>query len=223
MLRPLTRDKFEQLIPSIATSAQYAHYWGEWKDLLNRLLISVVAVVVVLLLGLALGQSAEGLRLLIAVIAGLYWLWSPAYWASMRNRTIRRFKYSGFWQGRVLDVFVTEELISEEESFNQQGELIIVENRERRINLIIGDQTGFEMTIQAPLQRLHQMIKPGQIAELLVMSNRPDLSTIDKVSDVYLPSQNLWVGKYPWLQRDVFVEVSRELGNYSRSRYSRYH
>lgn len=89
MLRPLTRDKFEQLIPSIATSAQYAHYWGEWKDLLNRLLISVVAVVAVFLLGLVLGKSAEGLVLLIAVISGLYWLWSPVYWASMRNRTIR--------------------------------------------------------------------------------------------------------------------------------------
>ena len=222
MLKPLTREKFEQLIPTIATAEQYAHYWGEWKDLLNRLLISVVCVVVVFLFGLALGQAAEGLILLIAVIAGLYWLWSPVYWASIRNQTIRRFRYSGFWQGRVLDVFATEDLISEEESFNEQGELIIVENRERRINLIIGDQTGFEMTVQAPLQRVHQMIKPGQIAELLVMSNRPDLATIDKVSDVYLPRQNLWVGKYPWLQRDVFVEVSRELGSNSRSRYSRY-
>ena len=222
MLKPLTREKFEQLIPIIATAEQYAHYWGEWKDLLNRLLISVVCVVVVFLFGLALGQSAEGLILLIAVIAGLYWLWSPVYWASIRNQTIRRFRYSGFWQGRVLDVFATEDLISEEESFNEEGELIIVENRERRINLIIGDQTGFEMTVQAPLQRVHQMIKPGQIAELLVMSNRPDLATIDKVSDVYLPRQNLWVGKYPWLQRDIFVEVSRELGSNSRSRYSRY-
>ena len=222
MLKPLTREKFEQLIPLIATSAQYAHYWGEWKDLLNRLLISVVALVVVFLVGLAVGGAAQGFVLLISIIVGLYWLWGPAYWASLRNRTIRRFRYSGFWQGRVLDVFATEELVSEEESFNQQGELIIVENRERRINLIIGDQTGFEMTVQAPLQRLHQTIKPGQIAELLVMSHRSDLSTIDKVSDVYLPSQNLWVGKYPWLQRDVFVEVSRELGNHRRSRYSRY-
>ena len=58
------------------------------------------------------------------------------------------------------------------------------------------------------------MLKVGQIAELLVLSNRLDLATIDKVTDAYIPSQNLWVGSYPWLQRDVFIEVSRELSDY---------
>ena len=214
MLEPLTRAKFEQLISPIATGAQYAYYWGKWQDLLNRLLISVVAVIVVLIVGLALGEGGRGLVLLVSVIAGLYWLWSPVYWASVRNRQIRRFKYSGFWRARILDLFVTEELIGEEETFNQRGELVVVENRERRINLVVGDRTGFKITIQSPLQRVHKMLKVGQTAELLVLSNRLDLATIDKVTDAYIPSQNLWVGSYPWLQRDVFIEVSRELSNY---------
>ncbi len=141
MLKPLTRAKFEQLISPIATGAQYAHYWGKWQDLLNRLLVSVVAVIGVFILGLILGNSARGLVLLIAVIAGLYWLWGPVYWASIRNLKARRFKYSGFWRGRILDVFVTEELIGEEQTVNQRGELVVVENRERRINLILGDRT----------------------------------------------------------------------------------
>ncbi len=64
------------------------------------------------------------------------------------------------------------------------------------------------------MQRIHQSIRVGQTAELLVLSNRFDLATIDKVTDAYIPSQNIWVGSYPWLQRDVFVEVSRELRNY---------
>lgn len=214
MLEPLTRAKFEQLISPIATGAQYAYYWGKWQDLLNRLLISVVAVIVVLILGLVLGEGGRSLVLLVSVIAGLYWLWSPVYWASVRNRQARRFKYSGFWRGRILDLFVTEELIKEEETFNQRGELVVVENRERRINLVLGDRTGFEITIQAPLEKVHKLLKVGQTAELLVLSNRFDLATIDKVTDAYIPSQNLWVGAYPWLQRDVFVEVSQELRNY---------
>ncbi len=214
MLEPLTRAKFEQLIAPIATGAQYAYYWGKWQDLLNRILISVVAVIVVLILGLVLGEGGRGLVLMISVIAGLYWLWSPVYWASVRNRQARRFKYSGFWRGRILDLFVTEELIGEEERVNQIGELVVVENRERRINLVLGDRTGFEITIQAPLQRVHKLLKVGQTAELLVLSNRFDLATIDKVTDAYVPSQNLWIGSYPWLQRDVFIEVSRELRDY---------
>jgi hypothetical protein len=211
MLVSLTRAKFEQIIPLIATGPQYAYYWGKWRDLLNRLLISVVAVVVILILGVVLGEGAQALILLLEVIAGLYWLWSPIYWASLRNNQYRRFPYSGFWQGRILEIFLTEDLIGEEETVNQRGELVINEIRERRINLVIGDETGFEIELQAPLQRLYKAIAPGQIAQLLVLSRQPNLAKIDKFTDAYIPSLNLWIGEYPYLQRDVFADVSRQL------------
>ncbi|BAU66198.1 hypothetical protein STA3757_36010 [Stanieria sp. NIES-3757] len=212
MLVSLTREKFEQIIPLIATGPQYAYYWGKWRDLLNRLLISVVAVVVIVILDVVLGEGAQALILLLGVIAGLYWLWSPVYWASLRNNQYRRFPYSGFWRGRILEIYLTEDLIGEEETVNQRGELVINEIRERRINLVIGDETGFEIELQAPLQRLYKAIAPGQIAELLVLSRQPNLAKIDKFTDAYIPSLNLWIGEYPYLQRDVFAEVSRQLG-----------
>ena len=221
MLKPITREKLEQLIPLIATGQQYSYYWGKWSDLLNRLLISVVGVVVVLILSLILGDQGYALILLLGAIASLYWLWCPVYQASMRNAAIRRFKYAGFWRGKVLDVFLTEELIGEEETVNQRGELVIIENRERWINLLLGDESGFEVEVQAPLQRIYKGIVPGQIAELLVLSNQSDLGRINKISDAYIPKQNLWVGLYPYLQRDVFSEVSRQLGGVSPSRVSR--
>ena len=222
MLKSLTRAKFEQLIPTIATGAQYAHYWGKWQNIINRLLISVVAVVIVSIFRLILGESVDALILLLAIVAGFYWLWCPIYQASMRNAKARRLQYSGFWRSRVEDVYLTEELIGEEETVNPRGELVIVENRERRINLVLGDETGFYVTIQAPLQRIHKGIKRGQTAELLLLSNRQDLSTIDKVTDAYIPSLNLWIGSYPWLQRDVFLEVSRQLGGSRKSNDYRY-
>jgi hypothetical protein len=212
MLKPLTKEKTEQLIPLIATGQQYAYYWGKWSDVLNRVLISVVGLVVVLILGALLGDQGAALILILGGIVSLYWLWCPVYQASLRNSASRRFKYSGFWRGKVLDVYLTEELIGEEETVNQRGELVIVENRERWINLVLGDPTGFELEVQAPLQRIYKGIKPGQIAELLVLSNERDLSQINKISDAYLPQKDLWVGQYPYLQRDVFIEVSRQLG-----------
>ena len=217
MLQPLTRAKFEQLIPKIASSAQYSHYWGKWEDLVNRLLISVVAVVVVLLLGLVLGESAGALILLLGTTAGFYWLWQPVYRASLRNAQARKIRYSGFWSSRVAEVYLTEELLGEEEKVNQRGQLVIEENRERRINLVLEDREGFALTIQAPLLRIHKNIRVGQTAELLLLSNREDLSTIEKITDAYIPSQNLWIGMYPWLQRDEFIEVSRQLGDRSRA------
>lgn len=194
---------------------------GKWSDVLNRLLISFIGVVVVLILNALFGNQAEALILLLGGIVALYWLWCPVYQASLRNSASRRFKYSGFWRGKVLDVYLTEELIGEEETVNQRGELVIVENRERWINLVLGDETGFEVEVQAPLQRIHKGIKPGQTAELLVLSNELDLSKINKISDAYLPQKDLWVGQYPYIQRDVFLEVSRQLGGKTPPRVRR--
>ncbi|NEP10074.1 MAG: phosphate ABC transporter permease [Symploca sp. SIO2C1] len=211
MLVPITRQKFEQLIPFIATAPQYRYYWGKFPDLLKRLLISVSGIIVVWLLSLVFGQDFNGLRLLLWIITGFYWLWSPVYWASVRNSKVRRYQYSGFWRGRVKDVFVTEELIGKEETVNERGQLVIVENRERRFNLEVVDKTGFSTLLQAPLRRTHQGIAPGQIAEMLIMSNKSDLSRITQTSDIYIPRLNRWVSDYPYLQRDVFVQVSQQL------------
>jgi hypothetical protein len=220
MLKPLTREKLEQLIPLIATGQQYAYYWGKWQDLLNRLLISVVAIVVVVILDLVFGDQGGALILVLGAIASLYWLWAPVYQASIRNAANRRFKYAGFWRGKVLEVYLTEELIGEEETVNSRGELVIIENRERWINLVLGDETGFEVEVQAPLRRLYKAIAPGQTAELLVLSNQSDLGRINKITDAYIPKQNLWIGQYPYLQRDVFTEVSRQLGGMPPGKYN---
>lgn len=220
MLVPITREKFEQLIPFTATAEQYRYYAGEWPDFLRKLLISFVGVVVIWLLG-EITRSGGATTSLFCAIAGLYWLWSPVYWATRRNSTYRRFPYSGFWRGRVLEVFVSEELVGTEETVNEQGELVIVENRERRINLQVGDKTGFEIQIQAPLRRLHRNIKTGQVVELLVLSKDPDLARISKISDAYLPQLDLWVSNYPVLRRDTFIEVSLELRKPARRSYSR--
>jgi hypothetical protein len=221
MLVPLTRAKFDQIIPLIATGAQYAYYWGQWQDLVNRLLISVVGLVVTLILGQILGDKAAALVLLLAVVAGLYWLWAPIYWASRRNATYRRYPYSGFWRGRIVDIFLTEDLIQEQETVNKQGKLVIVENREKRINLIIRDEDGFELEVYAPRRPMHKAIAVGQIAELLVLSKQKDLSRIERYTDAYIPSQNLWLGEYPYLQRDVFTEVSRQLSPGKKSGYTK--
>lgn len=213
MLKPLTREKVEQLIPLIATGQQYGYYWGKWQDVLNRLLISVVAVVVILILDLIFGDGGEALVLLLGAIAALYWLWSPVYSASVRNAKYRRYQYAGFWQGKIVEVYLTEELIGETESVNKRGELVIVENRERWLNLVLVDETGFELEVKAPLKRIYKAIAPGQIAQLVVLSNQANLSKIDKITDAYIPSQNIWIGEYPWLQRDVFLEVSRQIGS----------
>lgn len=216
MLIPLTRKKFEDLVPLVATADQYKYCWGKPSDLLRRLLISIVGVVIVVIGRTIIGDAFNLIIFPIGFLVGFYWLWVPVYFASQRNRELRQYQYSGFWQGEVLDVFVTEDLVGTEETVNKRGELVIVENRERRLNLEVGDETGFYTKLQVPLKREHRGIRPGDTAEMAVMSYRSDLSRIAQVSDVYLPEYNVWVSDYPYLQRDAFIEVSRRLNERPR-------
>ncbi len=216
MLTPLTRKAFEQLIPAVATGAQYAYSWGKLPDLLSRVLISVVGMFAVLLLRLLILQEGfDEILLTIGITVGLYWLWGPVLWASLRNLEYRKYAYCGFWQGTVLDVFISEELVGTEETVNKRGDLVVVENRERCLNLVVGDESGFTTELRVPLKRDHRAIYVGDLAEMLVFSNRGDLGRIARTSDIYLPDHNLWVSDYPCVQREAFVEVSRRLDTYS--------
>jgi hypothetical protein len=211
MLVPLTRAKFEQLIPLVATGPQYKYYWGKFSDFLQRLLISVVAAASVLFVKTVFGLEFGPIIFLLGLVTALYWLWGPVFWASLRNAKCRRYKYSGFFRGRVLDFWITEELLGKQETVNNKGDLVIVENREKCINLEIGDDTGFTAQLKAPVRVSYKAIARGQRAEMVVMSNRPDLSNIEEMTDVYIPSRELWVSDYPYLQRDFFTEVSHRL------------
>jgi hypothetical protein len=210
MLVPLTRQKFEQLIPLIATGPQYKYYWGKFANFLQRLLISVVVLVVILLVR-GVFKLDFFFIFFLGVMGALFWMWYPAFQASIRNIKYRRYKYSGFFRGRILDWWITEKLIGKQETVNSKGELVIVENREKRINIEVGDDTGFSVELEAPLRPFHKEITRGQIAEMIVMSNRPDLSSIEDYSDVYIPSRNIWVGDYPYIRREFFDEVSDRL------------
>ena len=211
MLVPLTREKFEQLVPLIATGLQYKHYWGKFSNFLQRLLISVIIASVILLIEVILRLPIGPVVFFFGLVGALYWLWGPVLWASLRNWKCRRYKYAGFFRGRVLDWWITEELVGTQETVNNKGDLVIVENREKRINLEVGDESGFTALLKAPLQNSHKIINRGQVAEMLVFSSSPDLSRIEEITDIYIPNRNLWVSDYPFLRQDYFKEVSRRI------------
>ncbi|MBW4645669.1 MAG: phosphate ABC transporter permease [Goleter apudmare HA4340-LM2] len=211
MLVPLTRQKFEQVIPLIATGPQYKYCWGKFSNFIQRLLVSVVAVVAILIVKTVFRLEFGAIVFVLGVVGAFYWLWYPVFQASLRNVKCRRYKYSGFYRGRILDWWITDKLVGKQETVNSKGELVIVENREKRLNLEIGDETGFSIEFDVPLRPFHKVIARGQSAEMVVMSNRADLSEIVEFSDVYIPSRDLWVSDYPYVRQDFFNEVSRRL------------
>lgn len=215
MLVPITRTKFEQLIPILATGAQYQHCWGKWSDFLQRIIISIAAIAVVYtLLRFLSPDDVEWQAPIPMVIGGLYWWWIPIVLASRQNWQTRQFPYSGFWRGEVLDLYVTDNLVSEKETVDRKGNLVVIENIETRLNLELGDETGFSTEVSVPLKKAYKSISRGQTVEMLVMSYRPDLSSFAKISDVYLPDLNLWLSDYPYVRRDAFIDTSQRIDDY---------
>lgn len=217
MLIPITQEKFEQLIPLIASAEQYQYYWGKTEDFLRRALISFVIVLIFFILGAIFGHGFDAIRLVFQIVGGLYWFWSPIYSASIKNAEYRRFPYCCFWRGKIIDVYLTEEIVRSQEEVDKLGRLLKVENRERRINLELGDKQGFLARIQAPVEPIHRNLKAGQSIELLILSNDRNLERQIRVTDAYVPRLDLWVGLYPYVRRDVFWDVREQL----RARYSK--
>jgi hypothetical protein len=209
MLVPITRQTFEDLIPGVATGEQYKYCWGKPRDFLKRLLVSAVCLAIWIFLEYTVeGDTLRILILIAGISSSLYWLWMPVWEASWRNIKYRKYPYAGFLQGKILDFYISEAVTEQQESVNKRGELIIIENLERRINVEVGDATGFSTLIQAPLNRNHKRLRRGQVAQMIVMSYLDDLSEINEVSDIYIPSQNLWISDYPYVRRDIFKEIS---------------
>ena len=120
MLVPITRSKFEELIPVVATTAQYKYCWGKLVDFLRRVIISIAATALIYtVLRFSAPDDVEWLAPVPMAIGGLYWWWAPIVLASRRNWETRQFPYSGFWQGEVLDVYITEKLVSEIEKIGR--------------------------------------------------------------------------------------------------------
>ena len=87
---PLSRAEQQALLPVSATGAQYAYYWGAFDTALQRFFVS--------LFGGLVTSSAP----LVAVPAGLYFLWAPVALAARRNMPLRKYPYAGLWHARVL-------------------------------------------------------------------------------------------------------------------------
>ncbi|WP_228061614.1 phosphate ABC transporter permease [[Phormidium] sp. LEGE 05292] len=209
MLIPITRQKFEQLIPILATGSQYKYYWGKPTAFILRLLMSLVIAMLIWWIEVTfLGPEYAPLALFSGIFTASYFLWGPIFHASLRNYECRKYKYSGFWKGEIWDLYISEEVVGKEQNVNKRGELVIVENREKRLNIEVGDETGFSTSLQVPLKRIHKSLRRGQVAEMLVMSNKPDLAMINKVTDIYISDLDLWVSDYPYLQRKEFTELS---------------
>ena len=215
MLIPLRPGELERLIPAVATGPQFNACSGDPRKLLQRVLISVIGGVITLLISqtLAFNSRFSSLWLVAGVILILYLLWGPIVEAGRRNAVLRRYPAGAIFEGEVANVFQREVVENKREQADRSGRLELVENRRTWLCLELEDEEGYLGQLRFPMEKKHQVIRPGMVVRCLVLSERPDFSRIGAISDGWLPQLKQWVGEYPYLLRPAFEELClRRLG-----------
>ena len=208
MLIPIRLIELQKLIPAVATGNQFKAALGNPRKVLQRFMISTIGGVITLLISQSQVTSQfYSVWLLLGVVLILYILWSPIYEASKKNAKLRKYNSSAIFEGKVMDIFTRELIENRHEQANKRGELELVENRRTWMILDLEDEDGYLSQMSFPFEPKHQVIRRGTLIRCLVLSNRSDFSSIDDLSDAWLPQLNLWIGAYPYLLRPAFQDL----------------
>jgi hypothetical protein len=208
MLIPLRPGELQRLIPAVATGPQFNACSGNPRKLLQRVLIAVIGGVLSLLLSQSLFSSRWGpVWLVVGFVFLLYVLWGPILEAGRRNATLRRYPAAAIFEGEVAEIEQREVVEERREQADKAGRLQLVENTRTWMSLDLADEDGYLGRIRFPLEKKHQLIRPGMVVRVLVLSERKDFSRVGAISDAWLPQLKLWVGDYPYLLRPAFEEL----------------
>ncbi|MFN9620852.1 MAG: hypothetical protein ACK55X_14190 [Synechococcaceae cyanobacterium] len=209
MLIPLRPGELQRLIPAVATGPQFNACCGDPRKLLQRVLVSVIGGVVLLLVSqtLAFNSRYSALWLVAGVVTVLYLLWGPIVEAGRRNAGLRRYPAAAIFEGQVADLFTREVVEERREQADRSGRLELVENRRTWLCLELEDEDGYLGQVRFQLEKTHERIRRGMVVRCLVLSERRDFSRVGALSDAWLPQLKLWVGEYPYLLRPAFEEL----------------
>ncbi|KFM23224.1 hypothetical protein F751_3415 [Auxenochlorella protothecoides] len=201
---PLSDAELDRVLPVFPLASQAAYFSGGTAGAVQRWGASLAATVV-------LSKAA------LLAAASLTWpVWWPWALAARRNWALRRGRrHAGLWRTRVLDV----------DPGSRGG---VPAPRLAVARFAFGERGGPCTRLDLPADGRFQRVRPGDPAELLVLSSSPEFDEFQAredggsarllilsiplipqaVKDVYLPNSGLWLSSYPFLDRSEFLALS---------------
>ncbi|DBA97423.1 TPA: hypothetical protein ACH3X1_015142 [Trebouxia sp. C0004] len=191
----LSSREVDQLLKVVPQQQQVQYYGGTPVDLGVRVGT-----------GLVLTIAASKLPLLAAGTL-CYPLWWPIYKAWSQNQKLRSsYRYVGLWQTSVLSL----DLAAPAGGLQQQVSNPVVK-------FLFGDASSARTQVDVPYNQRYEDVHVGESAELLLLSNTPDFSSFKALKEVYLPESGVWIAKYPFVDRDVFLDISLDIARERQS------
>jgi hypothetical protein len=204
----LTNGEVQKCLPIAATSNQYGYFWGTTDAAVQRVAISLLGVVLCSTINdFEIGTALQ-------VPFATFFLWAPIALAARRNAAARAGEFVGLWRAEVKDIEVVEVL---ENTFDTARRKKSSRGNRRKVTSemllidFIDPISSFEVTFRIPNERRYDDVQIGDACELLVSSDDDLFRNFVAIREAYVPELDVWVGEYPFLDRNGFVLVSKRV------------
>lgn len=203
----LSPDELDRVLPLVPFSAQASFFNGGAAQAVQRWGASLALTVL-------LSKAA------LLAAGTLTWpLWWPWARAAGKNYSLRKQNgYAGLWRTQILGVesrgrprvqYADQFQGERSEASGIKGAKFSANIKTTRI--LLGDPDGAKTEFMLPHDARFDLIRTGEPAEAIVLSESPSFESFKAVKDVYLPECGLWLSEYPYLDRTEFLELSLEI------------
>jgi len=213
-LRPLEYAEAKRLLPTMGTSEQLAAFWGNTPEeksakFMEVLMSTVAGTWASYFIGFMIGKLTVRLGWTVFVF---YWLLAPNYYAYQKNKSL---------YGDLAETAQTTgthvALFSARISSLKDGGRSRYSPGRRLLSLTMTDENGKNLKMQVNYSTEYQSVKVGMSCEVLVLSDDPKFSSIKSITDVYVPSCDVWLGEYPYLDKPRFKWLVAQNRSFQKS------
>ncbi|CAL6327733.1 unnamed protein product [Bathycoccus prasinos] len=208
----LTNGETEKCLPIAATSNQYGYFWGSTDAAVQRVAISLLGVVLCSTINdFEIGTALQ-------VPFATFFLWAPIALAARRNAAARAGEFVGLWRARVKDIEVVPVVAKTFENARKKSSSRGRRNTRKTTSEMllidfIDPISSFEVSFRIPNERRYDDVQIGDACELIVSSDDDLFRNFVAIREAYVPELDVWVGEYPFLDRNGFVLVSKRVSN----------
>ena len=208
----LTNGDTEKCLPIAATSNQYGYFWGTTDAAVQRVAISLLGVVLCSTINdFEIGTALQ-------VPFATFFLWAPIALAARRNAAARAGEFVGLWRARVKDIEVVPVVAKTFENARKKSSSRGRRNTRKTTSEMllidfIDPISSFEVSFRIPNERRYDDVQIGDACELIVSADDDLFRNFVAIREAYVPESDVWVGEYPFLDRNGFVLVSKRVSN----------
>ena len=199
---PLSAKQVRPLVPKTVSVSQWISYWGNnpterIQKVLESLLIAYGGAWLSWFLSFMSGS-------LVSAIVGTFlifnWIYTP--WITARR------KNSLIWpRQRTLNYALYTGRIRSLERVRRRAGKTVGGVFQEFLQVEVDDEKGRCLEIVTQWQRGYSQLRVGMRCESLVASRSRDFEDLSAVTDIWVPSTNIWLGDYPYLDRPRFTRL----------------